>query len=47
MRLHGYCQKCHRVKRVTAPSSSVAMAVQMKRIVIGVCDQCLEPKEEH
>ncbi len=37
MKLHGWCERCRKVKRVNASGRAV-----MLQPVIGVCDECAE-----
>lgn len=40
MRLHGYCEKCHKVKRI-----EVNMSRPGGRVYVGTCDDCANPEE--
>jgi hypothetical protein len=38
MKLHGYCLKCHKIKRVNVNPASLGSTP------IGICDECEEKK---
>lgn len=40
MRLHGWCESCRRIKRVTVSGSQLARAG--RGVVNGICDECQE-----
>ena len=43
MRVHGWCESCHRIKPVRV--SGVGMAMMMNRgAPTGICDDCEEKK---
>lgn len=45
MKLHGYCESCHKVKPVRVSSAGM-MAMSMKRIPTGTCDVCVQAEED-
>lgn len=43
--MHGYCEKCHRVRRVYVTPRALEKAVTRGGgvgIVVGICDECEE-----
>jgi hypothetical protein len=40
MKLHGYCERCHKVKRVTVRYPTP------HGVQIGICDDCANPEQE-
>ncbi len=45
MKLHGYCESCHRIRRVDANGHQLAMYVATGRPPSGECDECRETRE--
>lgn len=45
MRLHGYCERCHRIKLVRVSGHGMAM-YGARGIVTGICDACQEKEDE-
>lgn len=39
MKIHGYCERCHKIKRINTTSSAM-VALAMNRPVFGLCDTC-------
>lgn len=44
MKLHGYCEKCGRIRRVRVDGNGMAR-LAMRMIASGVCDECREKEE--
>jgi hypothetical protein len=42
MRLHGWCERCRRVKLVYASGHALATARARDGLIVGVCAQCEE-----
>jgi hypothetical protein len=45
VKLPGYCTECHRVRQVNVSGHQMAM-VAVGRSVEGVCDECVEKRDE-
>lgn len=47
MKLHGYCETCHKIKRVRVTSAVIArMAARGGSVPIGKCDDCQEKEDQ-
>ena len=42
MRMHGYCEKCHKIKMISVSPSRLAMLGKSHIIPTGLCAQCEE-----
>lgn len=45
MKIHGYCNGCHRVRRVTITGSAMARTM-MRGVPEGTCDECAQAEED-
>lgn len=45
VRLHGWCERCHKVRRVTVYPSSLAL-LAARGLAVGVCDECEDDAEQ-
>jgi hypothetical protein len=44
MKIHGYCERCHKIKRINAGNAAM-VNLAMNKPVFGLCDACLEAEQ--
>lgn len=45
MKIHGWCERCHKVRRVEVSGAGVAL-VAAGGVATGVCDECQDEEDE-
>jgi hypothetical protein len=45
VKLHGWCERCHKIRRVTVHNHGMLMA-GAHGVPTGVCDQCEDDERE-
>jgi hypothetical protein len=40
VRLHRYCERCHRIRRVQVSGHQLARAAARRGVLTGICDEC-------
>jgi hypothetical protein len=45
MKVHGYCERCHKIKRVQVGTAAM-VAIATNRPVYGLCDDCEQEERQ-
>ena len=40
MKIHGYCTRCHKIRRVNVGTNTLALIAAGRRVAEGICDEC-------